>query len=196
MAKCLLVTQFAFLWLATIASAQNLTISIETRILDFDPQAGMKSTHKIQVNIDKTSKSVRIKDYFETGTTSVFGYSLSSVRNNFLVQDLNYHFGNDVEISFSTKGQTGSGVRLTPNINYNFAIRIVQSLNGAHVYVDGCHDGYPAYIVRFDDGYRSGVAYQFSHKSMRLLNLFGDCDTKATSATSFGTPSGPLSPRP
>lgn len=53
----------------------NHSIEIETRILNMDPQPGMKSLHTIIVDF----KNKTVKSSFKTGTTDFFGVKLSSV---------------------------------------------------------------------------------------------------------------------
>ena len=138
------------------------TIEIETRILDFDPQAGMKSTQTISVDFD--SQTVTSK--FITGTTDFFGIILESVRNNFTVNTLSI---NSTEARLKIVGETASGVGIIPNINYAFEVKIYQSGRSE---IKGCHDGYPGYVVRVNGEDR----YNFEHKPMSLINLFGECD--------------------
>ncbi len=143
------------------ATTQNLVIV--TQILPPDPQAGMKSTHTIRIDFDNRS----VSEAFTTGTTDFFGVSLASVRDRFRVSGVTFPSAN--EVHFEVSGETASGVRVLPNINYRFD---VQARRDGRAQVTGCHDGYPAYTVT----YRGSQAYHFPHQPINLLNLFGKCD--------------------
>ena len=138
-------------------------VVITTAILDPDPQAGMKSTQRIFVDFERRV----VTDAYETGTTEFFGVVLASVRNRFRIE--NVSFSGD-EVRFRAVGETASGVRVLPNINYRFDIRMNRDATEGDV--TGCHDGYPSYEVRFG----RIMIYWFKHRPIRLLNLFGDCD--------------------
>ena len=138
-------------------------VVITTAILDPDPLAGMKSTQRIFVDFERR---VVIGEY-ETGTTEFFGVFLESVRNRFRIE--NVSFSGD-EVRFRAVGETASGVRVLPNINYRFDIRMNRDATQGDV--TGCHDGYPSYEVRFGHT----LIYWFKHRPIRLLNLFGNCD--------------------
>jgi hypothetical protein len=138
-------------------------VVITTAILDPDPQAGMKSTQRIFVDFEHHM----VRSEYETGTTEFFGVVLSSVRDHFRIE--NVSFAGD-EVRFRAVGETASGVRVLPNINYRFDIRMNRDATEGDV--TGCHDGYPSYEVRFGHT----LIYWFKHKPIRLLNLFGECD--------------------
>lgn len=151
------------------------TIVIETRILDFDPVSGMKSTQRIAVFLDKDAGRMRFADSFVTGTT----YGLAAVRNEFELTDTSYDLNNGT-LSFKVRGQTASGVRLMPDIDYSFSISFDGS-NRRNVWkINGCHDGYPAYKIWIENAVsgENRTLYEFRHQSYRLLNLVGQCDTK------------------
>lgn len=142
-------------------------VEIETRILDFDPQSGMKSRQIIIVNFTDR----KITSSYKTGATEFFGIKLSSVRNNFKV--VNKSFSGNNKVKFTVVGETASGVGVIPNINYRFVIALTA---GGAITVMGCHDGYPAYKVKVD----GKVKYAFRHKSKEVLNLFGECDIRVS----------------
>jgi hypothetical protein len=155
-----------------------LRIIIETRILDFDPQAGMKSTHTADIAIDTTASNFVVSNSFRTGTTDFFGIKLDSVRDNFKIGNLNSSIGENSHLSFTISGETASGVRILPNINYKFDFSVDVTPSSAHYSISGCHDGYPAYqitVVKVASG-QSKVIYDYQHKSKELMKLFGSCD--------------------
>ena len=123
----------------------------------------MKSKHTL--NIDFTDDSV--KDNFETGTTEVFGITLSSVRDNFKVDNIKF---SGESVTFTVKGSTASGVLIAPDIDYKFDF-VVNKKKGVSS-VTGCHDAYPAYSIFTS----SAKIYEFKHRSVDLLSLFGSCD--------------------
>jgi hypothetical protein len=144
------------------AADNTVQVVIETRILDLDPQAGLKSRHVIQINFAKK----QIRDVFETGTTSFFGIELSSVRDKFSTSEINF---TDKSVRFRASGETATGVRVVPNIDYNFVFTVKSDGTAK---VSGCHDGYPAYSVTVE----AKTLYEFKHKSVDLMKLFGSCD--------------------
>lgn len=144
------------------APPQTRTIVVETRIFSPDPQAGMKSRQKITVN----TASCSAKSDFETGTTSLAGFQLESVRNQFKVRDVKCLNG---KITLGLSGETASGVYFMPNINYDFTITLA-----SENHIKGCHDGYPGYTVSVD----GNEIYSFRHKPIELIKLLGTCDIK------------------
>lgn len=146
------------------AADSTVQVVIETRILDGDPQAGMKSRHVIQIDF----ASRRILGSFQTGTTDFFGVDLHSVRDKFVISDVSF---SDGTATFKAVGETASGVRAVPSIDYNLLLTVNQDGTAT---VSGCHDGYPAYSVAVE----AMSIYTFKHKPVRLLNLFGSCDIK------------------
>lgn len=143
-------------------SPAHQDIVIVTEIRAPDPQAGMKSTHWVRIDFERRT----ITDDYTTGTTDFFGVSLPSIRNNFRVT--NTQFGTN-QVRFRVTGETASGVGIVPNINYRFDVQL--NRNGQST-ITGCHDGYPAYEIR----YRHVMLYWFKHKPINVLNLFGTCD--------------------
>jgi len=158
-----LILFMLFFFMGEIAYAQEHKIIIETRILSPDPQPGMKSKHTIIVDFINNS----VKDKFETGTTEVFGITLSSARDNFAVDAIQFAGEN---VSFTVKGSTASGILISPDIDYKFEF-VVNKDTGV-TSVKGCHDAYPAYSI-FND---VAKIYEFKHRSVDLLSLFGSCD--------------------
>ncbi len=152
---------FTIAGLAQTALATTV-VEVETRILPFDPQPGMKSTQVITLDFDKKSA----KSDFKTGVTTWGGAEIESIRNNFVVKNLSFDNG---KATFSVVGETASGIVFMPNINYSINLIITRS---GVVSIDGCHDGYPAYKVTID----GTEAYSFKHESLNLMKLFGDCD--------------------
>lgn len=151
--------------------AEVARIVIETRILSFDPFPGMKSSHTVILR--KADDKIIFSDSYETGTTDFFGIKLSSIRNNFKFSNTSYNLDQD-RAGFKVTGETASGVGIVPNINYSFDVQLI----GERLYLKGCHDGYPAYIVTLIiPGESPLIVYNFKHKPMEVLNLFGNCDT-------------------
>lgn len=139
---------------------------IETRILQFDPQSGVKSQHFFFVDFETQT----VTSSYETGTTDFFGIKLDSVRDRFVAQNVSF---NDKGASFAIVGSTGSGVGFTPSIDYKFEFFVSQS---GSVTVNGCHDGYPAYLIQFN----GKDLHKFEHKSKDLIKLFGNCDVNVS----------------
>ena len=137
----------------------------ETAILEPDPQSGVKSRHRVNVDFDNRL----IVDDYETGTTEFFGIELDSVRDRFRISEV--VFDGQGGVSFEVSGQTASGVRALPNLNYRFRFELER--DGAHR-LSGCHDAYPAYTVMID-----GVKhYAHLHEPVNLISLFGRCDVR------------------
>lgn len=145
-------------------------VVFETRILPFDPQPGMKSTHTVVLR--ETGSKIIFSDSYKTGTTDFFGYKLSSMRDNFKLLNTSYDLDKELA-SFKVTGETASGVGVVPNINYSFDVQIKDE----KIYLKGCHDGYPAYTVTLIIPGKSPVlVYNFKHKPKEVINLFGSCD--------------------
>ncbi|WP_282610885.1 DUF3238 domain-containing protein [Pelagibius sp. Alg239-R121] len=149
---------------AHVEADDTVQVVIETRILEGDPQAGMKSRHVIQVDFS----SKQVQHIFETGTTDFFGIELQSARDNFVVSGVNF---SDDTASFKVIGETASGTRVLPNIDYSFSMTVNRDGSAT---VSGCHDGYPAYSIVVE----GKSVYAFKHKPIQLLSLFGSCDVK------------------
>lgn len=151
--------------LATLHAAHAATVRIEvlTQILPFDPQAGMKSTQTLEIDFDKK----KVSQSFKTGVTGLGPIQLASVRDQFLVENID--FSSPGRVGLTLKGQTASGVLFMPNINYKFFLAVTLSGGGS---VSGCHDGYPAYQVKVS----GKTVYDFRHESVNLVKLFGTCD--------------------
>jgi hypothetical protein len=137
---------------------------IETAILSPDPQAGMKSRQTLLIDFAER----RIGNDFQTGTTNVLGSPRGSVRDNFRVTDVRF-VGDRVVLT--AVGETASGVRVMPNINYSFELTVQRT--GA-VRVTGCHDAYPAYSITAN----GETVYSFRHRPWNLIALFGACDVR------------------
>jgi len=135
---------------------------LETRILDFDPQSGVKSQHFFFVDFDKQT----VNTSYETGSTDFFGVSLGSVRDNFAASSVSF---SEDEVSFVLSGSTASGVGVIPNIDYRFDIILSRM---GQVRISGCHDGYPAYLIQFN----GSNIYNYEHRPKDVYKLFGNCD--------------------
>ena len=145
-------------------NAAPLELTIETRILPFDPVDGMKSRQTLLIDFDRK----HISNRHETGST----YGIPSTRDTFEVKDIRF---SGSKAQFTVLGETGSGVQVIPNINYKFKLEV--DSNGSAALIGGCHDGYPAYKIEV--GRRT--LYEFRHKPIRLYRLFGDCDVSPPS---------------
>lgn len=165
-------TFIAFLMSACVSTAYAEQVEglIETRILDFDPQSGVKSHHFFFIDFDKKT----VTDAYNTGTTELFfGISLDSIRDNFQISNISFQ---DEKVNFVITGTTATGVGIVPSIDYKFSLEVEKSGSGS---ITGCHDGYPAYLVQIN----GKNVYEFKHKAMHVLNLFGSCDISTN--TSF-----------
>lgn len=163
-------------WSAAFAheiQLRNVEVVVETRIERPDPQVGMKSRQEIRVDFG----GKRVSQSFRTGSTVIFGHSMSSVRDNFTVdtEEWFHTAGHDV-VKLLVKGHTASGVRVMPGIDYELTVYVA---NDGEIAVDGCHDGYPSYLIKVGDR----VMYKHKHKRLRLYKLFGSCDTSVRMRT-------------
>ena len=107
-----------------------VTIEIETairRISWATSQVGQKSMHTIAAS-------------YRTGVTHMLGVNISSARDSFRIVAPRFP-GN--EAHFLASGETASGVRVMPNINYDFNFQVTPT----EVRIGGSHDGYPSYHV-------------------------------------------------
>ena len=164
---------FCFVLVCSVSvHSEPVRVELVTRILSFDPQAGMKSTQVLLIDFDKKT----IKSLFSTGVTAIGPIELGSVRDKFVVDNID--FGTPGRVGFTARGQTASGVLFMPNINYKFNMAVTPKGTGAF---SGCHDGYPAYRVAV-----SGKAvYEFLHESLSLIKLFGECDVQIKGIVEF-----------
>lgn len=151
------------------AEAREHIIEIVTRIDPGDPVAGMKSTHRIGVDVYKRKlRRLQVK----TGNT----YGIPSTRNKFTERAIRWDGCSRGDtpmkcVKLQITGRTGSGVQVIPNIDYDFTIFLSHDgLSAIH----GCHDGYPTYLVTVN----GQTLYHFRHKPIRLFKLFGNCDIK------------------
>lgn len=139
---------------------------VETRILDFDPQAGVKSQHFYYVDFANQT----VTGSFVTGATTislgVVEFEVSSIRDNFRVSSVLFVDG---AVSFTLEGTTASGIAIMPDIDYRFEFTVSES---GSVSVRGCHDAYPAYLIQ----HKGNTVYSFRHESLDLIKLFGTCD--------------------
>ena len=148
-------------------SKPKLLVAIETRILEFDPQSGMKSNHKVFADLnDGTTMDFKL----ETGVTNVAGFDIGSIRDKFKVKTISKI--KKQKLKFVMTGQTASPVVLIPDIDYKFEIEITKDKYS----ISGCHNAYPAYSIEID----GKAVYSYKHKSKSLPEviaaLAGDCD--------------------
>ncbi|WP_037424798.1 hypothetical protein [Sinorhizobium sp. CCBAU 05631] len=152
------------------AAAQTINVVIETRIrqaaLSF--QAGLKSRQTLTIHFD----TKQISNTFETGVTSLSGTNLSSIRDKFVIN--NVQFSGSVA-AFKATGQTASGIIIIPNIDYKLDITVDKSAK--EIVLSGCHDGYPSYIVSVE----GKTVYEFKQEFIGAL--FGACDINVPSTT-------------
>lgn len=152
--------------------AEPVRVEVVTRILSFDPQAGMKSTQVLLIDFDRKT----ITPSFSTGVTGIGPIELGSVRDKFVVDTID--FATPGRVGFTARGQTASGVLFMPNINYKFNMAVTPKGKGA---LSGCHDGYPAYQVKV----AGKSVYDFKHKPLSLIKLFGECDIEIKTIVDF-----------
>lgn len=138
---------------------------VETKILDKDPQAGVKSHHFYYIDFDNQT----VASSFATGSTNInlgiIEFDVESIRDNFKVSSVKF---SDDAVAFTLEGTTASGVMVMPDIDYRLSFRVTK--NGS-VSVKGCHDAYPAYRIQ----HQGNDIYSFQHKSLDLIKLFGTC---------------------
>lgn len=154
--------------------AAPVTVEIVTRINAPDPQAGMKSTQTLTIDFDNK----KVTQAFKTGVTTLVGVDLASVRDKFLVENVEFTSAPSVRVGMTVRGQTASGVLFMPNIDYKFQLAVTPVGNGA---ISGCHDGYPAYIVKVG----SKTVYERQHLAIHVTNLLGTCDIVLPSSLAF-----------
>lgn len=143
-------------------TGQQTKLMIETRILDFDPVAGMKSTQTIQVDFVKQT----VISSYVTGNT----YGIPSTRDSFVVEQIKFSPDQN-QVNFKVIGATASGVQIMPNIDYQFNFTLSSD---NQLSINGCHDAYPAYKVILN----GKSEYEFKHERKDLIKLFGECDIK------------------
>lgn len=141
----------------------SIDIEIETairRISWATVEVGQKSLQKITVDFARHT----VSSTFSTGTTHVpIVGVVSSVRNSFLIVRPRF---SGTSAFFSVLGETASGVRVMPNINYSFDFEV----SPTEVKFSGSHDGYPSYHIAING--RS--AYDYIQGN--LTQLFGTSD--------------------
>jgi hypothetical protein len=130
-------------------------------------QAGQKSIHRIVVDFDRKS----VLSSFATGTTALFCFTLGSARDGFTITGTN--FTTDGTARFKATGQTASGVRVMPNIDYSFDFVVSPS----EVRFAGSHDGYPSYNIAVND--KSAYDYVQGH----MAQLLGSQDIRVPQKT-------------
>ena len=155
------------IWSITLVGTTNRSYSmsvihtflVRTEILPFDPQPGMKSEQTLDV--DFTSRTVRSSS--RTGHTHIGPITLSAARSKFSVFGVVF---SPTGVTFTAVGTTASGVLVLPNIDYSIRFQVIPAGTG---WIDGNHDGYPAYKVSKG----SKVVYAYLHKPMELWKLAG-----------------------
>jgi hypothetical protein len=151
---------------ASNASAQQYMLEIVTAIRNVSPlsfEVGEKSRQKITINFANSS----MKTEFTTGTTSVVGIDLSSVRNDFHISGQSF-VGNIASVTAT--GETASGVRIMPNINYTFTLKINKAQS--KVWLSGCHNEFPSYTVIVN----GKQVYDRTQTGTAVIGLLGTCD--------------------
>ena len=141
-------------------------VEIETAIRNVSwatAQVGQKSLQTI--TIDFNSQKITTKPP-TIGKTKIGPISLNGARNDFRL--ISPHFVTPAYAAFSAKGQTASGVRIVPDIDYKFNIQI--SLSPRLIVIAGSHDGYPSYNIAVNG--KSVYDYVQGH----LGQLLGDSD--------------------
>ena len=139
----------AIVFFSTIVSVgfaqDNQEGIVETRILDIDPQAGVKSQHFYFIDF----KNKEVTGSFSTGSTKinlgVVEFDVGSIRDNFVISDVK--FDGDL-VTFNMSGTTASGSLVTPDIDYRLSFSVTRS---GKVSVGGCHDAYPAYLIQHNE---------------------------------------------
>ena len=141
----------------------KLIIEIETAIRKTSwatVQPGKKSLQTITVDFDNRE----ISSKYTTGITKFMGMELDSVRDNFKLTK--GRFNSDGDASFSVIGETATGVRVLPNINYQFDFFKVSA---STVSFCGNHDGYPSYNISVNGksayDFIQGFVWQLAGKS-------------------------------
>ena len=135
------------------------TFLIRTEILPFDPQPGMKSEQTLEV--DFASRTVRSS--FRTGHTHIGPVTLGAARSKFSVSTVMF---SPAGVTFTAVGTTASGVLVLPNIDYSIRFQVVPAGPG---WIEGKHDGYPAYKVFKGPN----LVYDYRHQPIQLWKLAG-----------------------
>jgi hypothetical protein len=148
-----------------VGSKAKSDVAIQTTIPKDDKFPGMKSRQTIAIDYEKKSVTCG----YVSGVTDIGIFEIPAARSSFSVSNI-YFIGSD-KVLFTAVGETASGVRVLPNINYRF--KLIISKDG-DAKVDGGHDAYPAYTVTV-----GGVQkYHFEPEPGNLGGLWGDSETK------------------
>ena len=142
-----------------------IIVEIETvirRMSRLTPQVGRKSLQTLSIDFGARE----IAHTYSTGTTHVGFWELDSTRDNFFLNTKAWPGGTSV--LFYVSGQTASGVKIMPNINYEFEIRL--SLRPAIVSLNCRHDGFPSYNVAVNG------STVYDHVQQNIWQLMGDSD--------------------
>ncbi|TIX83185.1 MAG: hypothetical protein E5V24_19710 [Mesorhizobium sp.] len=153
-----------------LAAPLELVIKTEIREKTAAFQVGVKSIQTIAIDFDAQT----VSSVVTTGKTDIGITDLKSVRDSFSVANASFA---GQTVRFKATGQTASGVRFMPNINYALTLEV--DLNARTAKVSGCHDGYPSYEVSVS----GSQVYSFEQEY--LLALFGGCDTQADATAKF-----------
>jgi hypothetical protein len=173
--RFLLPTLLLFLFTHT-TSAGQVVVEIITEIRPISVltfQEGEKSRQRLTFDFDSQSVSGDV----ETGHTTIAGFDLQSVRNAFTVTGQSFSNG---EGAATAKGQTASYVRVMPDIDYEFTVRVNESER--KIWVSGCHNEYPSYRILVN----GTQVYDREQTGGALLGLLGTCDIRVSNeGTSF-----------
>ncbi|MFJ2549922.1 hypothetical protein ACIOVF_26130 [Pseudomonas sp. NPDC087612] len=154
-----------------------LKIEVVTAIRDVGgaAQVGEKSRHVLTLDCENRTFSAASPT---TGKTTIYGWSLDSTRNAFTAT-LDDASG-DV-FAISTSGQTASGVRFMPDIDYRFRLTI--DAQRKQIRIQGAHDGFPSYTLLLNG--KAIYDYQQSPFLQSVPKLFGTGDVTVEKTVSF-----------
>lgn len=173
--KCLAILSTAVCGLLPFrAAAADLIVIFETAIRDVPLalQVGVKSRQRLTIDFEAR----RISQSFETGVTDLLGFSIQSVRDQFKLEAVTF---TENRVSFRVVGQTASGMRFLPDIDYGFTLTI--NRQSRLVTVAGCHNAYPSYTISV--GGRS--VYDRLQTGVALWGLAGNCDIHVNTSANY-----------
>lgn len=126
-------------------------------------QVGEKSRQRVEMNVTNGD----VKTSFDTGKTSIVGFDVASIRNDFKVSGVSLAGG---ILSLTATGQTASRVGILPDIDYTFAFKLNKSKR--ELWVSGCHNEFPSYRILVD----GKTLYDREQTGTALIGLLGKCD--------------------
>jgi len=173
--KCLaILSAFVCGSLPFHAAAADLIIVVETAIRDVPLalQVGVKSRQRLAIEFDAR----RISQSFETGVTNLLGFSIQSVRSQFKLEAVTF---SENRVSFRVVGQTASGMRFLPDIDYSFTMTI--NRQSRLVTVAGCHNAYPSYAISVG----GRLLYDRLQTGVALWGLAGNCDIHVNTSANY-----------